>query len=163
MKKTLASLVLLGALTLSSCDDTTTTQQKTVVCQTVEDGTNLRAEVITSNKHYWNDKQDEVRAKIEEIVNGGKFNVTSVKTFYSDAYLTSAEIKYSVADDCNNQNLRVIFIHSNKHYWNEKQDEVKPKLDEIVNSGIYNIQDVNTIMLSGYLVAAEVYYHDKKK
>jgi len=155
----LAALALTGAILTSGCDNTTTTQTKNVVCQTVEDGTNLRVMTVNSGEHYWNRKQEEIRPKVEEVVNSGEHNVVSVKTFYSDAYLTSAEIKYSVGEDCN-KNLRVIFIHSNEHYWNRKQEEVKPRLDRIVNSGELDIQEVNT-MLEGYLVAAEVYHYPK--
>ena len=154
----LTTLLLTGALLIPGCENTTTTQQKNVVCQEVESGKDLRVISIVSNQHYWNEKQPEVRAKVEEIVNGGEYNVVSVKTFYSDAYLTSAEVKYSVGEDCDDRDLRVIFVHSDKYYWNERQEGVKPRLDELVNSGTLDIQDVNSIMLKGYLVAAEVYH-----
>ena len=160
IKNTLTVLALTGAIASTGCENTTTTQQKNVVCKVIEDGTNLRILPVTSNKSYWGDKQNEVRKEVERIVNSGEYNVVSVKTSYSDAYLTSAEIKYSISRECDNKDLRIIFLHSNKSYWGDKQNEVKPKLENIVNSGKYDIQDVNTIMLKGYLVAAEVYYRE---
>jgi len=161
MKTKLFLLVIsILGLILFGCDNPTSTQQKIVVCQSVEDGTNIRIMTITSNKYSWISKQGEVKPNVEKIVNGGQYNVVSVKTFYSDEYLTSAEIKYSIAEDCENQNFRVIFIHSKKYSWITKQGEIKPKLEDVVNSGKYDIQDVNTIMLEGYLVAAEVFYRE---
>ena len=134
---------------------------KNVVCQTIENGRDLRTIIVTSNQHFWDEKQKEVRNAVDSLVNGGQYNVVSVKTCYSDEYLTSAEIQYNVANDCNNKNLRVEFIYSDEHFWDLKQKEIKPRLEQIVNSGQYDIQETNTIMLKGYLVAAEVYYREK--
>ena len=165
IKNTLTALTLGGAITFSGCnnDQTIDQQQKTVICQKIEDGKNLRVILITSDKYYLSEKEKEVRPKVEDIVNSGEYNVASVKTFYSEGYLASAEVDYNIdiAKDCNNKTLRVIFILSNRYYLSEKEKDVKPQLDEIVNSGKYNIQDVNTTVLKGYLVAAEVYYHEK--
>ena len=158
IKNTLATLVLGGALAIFGCDTTTTTQQKNVVCQTIEDGKNVRIMAVTSDKHYWNNKQEEIREELEKVINGDEYNIISVKTAYSDAYLTSAEVRYNIAEDCDNKRLRVIFVHSDKYYWSQKQEEVKPRLETLVNNGNHNIQDINSIMLKGYLVAAEVYY-----
>jgi len=161
-RSALAVLALAGVAALFGCKDTPiTTQQKTVIYQNVEDWTNKRILTITSNQYYLDRKQKEVGPKVEEFVNGGEHNVLSVKTFYSNAYLTSAEIQYSIADDYDNRTLRVEFIHSDQYYLDRKQKEVGPRLDEIVNSGQRNIKDVNTVMLEGYLVAAEVYYTDE--
>ena len=90
IKNTLATLVLGGALATFGCDTTTTTQQKNVVCQTIEDGKNVRIMAVTSDKHYWNNKQEEIREELEKVINGDEYNIISVKTAYSDAYLTSA-------------------------------------------------------------------------
>lgn len=161
MRKTniLGALTLAGIVAFSGCDNTTTTQQKSVVCQDISQGQNIRIMTVTSDKHYWSKKEIDIKAKVEEVVNGGKYNVISVKTFYSNAYLTSAEIKYNVGEPCDNRKLQVMFVNSNQFYLYRKQNEVKPKLDELVNSGKYNIKDVNTIMLKGYLVAAEIYHY----
>lgn len=163
VKNTLGALALTGALSLAGCGtDTVTTQQKATVCDVVENGRNIRVMPITSNKHYRDKKQEEVRKNLEEVVNGGKYNIISIKTFYSDQFLTSAEVKYSVDNDCGNPNLRVIFVHSNKHYWDKKQEEIKSSLDSLVNRGNLDVEEVNTIMLKGYLVAAEIYYNASK-
>lgn len=155
-----AIFCVFALVAFSGCgDNTTTTQQKQVVCQTIDDGTSLRIMTISSPRYYWNEKQEDVVAKLDSVVNSGNYNVVSVKTFYSDAYLTSAEVKYSIAEDCDNRNIRIKFLQSPHYYWNEKQEDVKPLLDSIVNGGTYDIFDVNTVMLQGYLVAAEVYYY----
>jgi len=155
------AVVLFSASLFFGCSDTTTTQQKLVVCQNVQDGTSMRIITITSSRRYYSEKQEDVVATLDSILSSKTFNIVSVKTFYSDTYLTSAEVKYSTAQDCDNTGLQAMFILSEKRYYNEKQDEIKPRLDAIVNSGKYNIKDVNTIMLQGYLVAAEVYYYPK--
>jgi len=158
---TLAALALAGATVIFGCENNTAntiTQKKTFVRRNIEDGANRRVLAITSDQHYWNRKQAEVRSKVERFVNGGEHNVLSVKTFYSDAFLTSAEIQYGAGDDCNNQNLRIEFIHSDERYWNRKQAEIKPRLLEFINSGQRDVRDVNMVKLKGCLVAAEVYY-----
>ncbi len=163
IKNTLAALVLGGALAFSGCgQDTITTQQKNVFCQTIKDGKNVRIMTITSDKNHWNNQQKEIREKLENVINRGGYNIISVKTAYSDVYLTLAEVKYSVAEDedCDNTRLRVIFIHSDKNHLNNIQEEINPRLEAIVNSGKYNIQEVNSIRVEGYLVAAEVYFKD---
>lgn len=161
MKILLLTSVCIITLIISGCGDTTTTQQKQVVCYTIEDGTSIRIMTINSLQRYWGNKQEEVVSTLDSIINSGEHNIISVKTFYSDAYLTSAELKYSVAEECDNRNLRIKFIHSPQLYWGNKQDEIKPALDSIVNGGTYDVFDVNTIMLKGYLVAAEVYYYEQ--
>jgi len=125
-------------------------------------GSNLRLLSITSTKYYFNEKQNEVRPKLEAAVNGGKYNIASVKTSYSSGYLTAAEVAYNASGRGSGNGLRVLFIQSNKHYWNEKATDVKPRLDAIVNSGKYDIVKIQTTYAQGYLLAAEVYYQEKK-
>lgn len=55
--------------------------------------------------------------------------------------------------------IRLLSITSTKYYFNEKQNEVRPKFEATVNSGEYNIVSVKTSYSSGYLTAAEV-IHD---
>lgn len=144
--------------------ETTRTQlkfEKFVVCQTIEHGTNLRIKIVTSGQSQWPRQRREVVKELNQIINSGDYNIVSVKTSYSNTFLTSAEVKYSVVKDSKHQNLRIKFFHSQSDQLSVIEKEIKPKLDEFVNSGNYNIQEVNSIMSEGYLVAAEVYYYEE--
>ena len=160
IKNILNVLALSGTIAFYGCDKTNTAQQKDLVCKIYPDGENMRVMAIKNNKFFLDEKQEKVKAKIEDLVNGGKYNVVSVKTFYSKEHLTSALVTYNIDKNYNGPGLRVIFISSDKDYWDQKEKEVKPKLHSIVNSGEYDIKDIKTIFLSGYLVSAEVYYHN---
>ncbi len=122
-------------------------------------GSNLRLLSITSAKRYFNEKQNEVRPKLETTINGGEYNIASVKTAYSSGYLTAAEVTYDASGRGDGNSLRVLFIQSDKDYWNEKVADVKPRLEAIVNNGKYDIVKIQTTYVKGYLLAAEVYYH----
>ena len=137
------------------------TQTIEVTTQPVS-GSNLRLLTITSDKHYWDQKQDEIRPKLEATINGGEYNIASVKTSYSSGYLTSAEVTYDASGRGDGNGLRVIFITSDKHYWDQRAAEIKPKLDAMVNSGKYDVVKIQTTYAKGYLLAAEVYYREKK-
>jgi hypothetical protein len=156
--------MLLGLLLLvAGCDENhpESTQTLEVNTQPVS-GSNLRLLSITSDEHYFNKKQDEVRPKLESTVNGGKYNIVSVKTSYSSGYLTAAEVTYDASGRGDGNDLRVLFIQSDEYYWNKKAAEIKPKLDAMVNSGKYDIVKIQTTYAQGYLLAAEVYYRKKK-
>jgi hypothetical protein len=46
---------------------------------------------ISSSEHYYNRKDEEVRAKLSEIMESGK-NIVAIKTVYAEAYLIAVEI-----------------------------------------------------------------------
>lgn len=147
---------------VTGCDtkdipESTQTLQVTEVAK----GPNIRLLPITSEKYYFYEKEKEIRARLEGEINGGKRNIVAVKTSYSSGYLTSGEIIYDISDSGEGSNLRVLFIYSDKHYWDEKMKEVQPRLNEIVNSGKYDICKIQTVYARGHLLAAEVYYRSK--
>ncbi len=145
-----------------SCNDThnESTETTEVSNQCINDSTagNLHIMSFTSDKRYFNEKQEEICPKLDSVINSGKYNITSVKTSYSEGYLTSADILY--VDSCwgEGNNLRVVFVHSNEYYWGKKEAELKPRLDSVVNRGGLNVVKVQTTRLQGRLLAAEVYY-----
>ena len=148
---------------VAGCDENypESTQTLEVSTQPIS-GSNLRLLSITSTKYYFNEKQNEVRPKLETAVNGGEYNIASVKTSYSSGYLTAAEVTYDASGRGDGNGLRVLFIQSDKYYWNEKAADIKPRLDAMVNSGKYDVVKIQTTYAQGYLLAAEVYYREKK-
>ena len=163
-KKALFLVVLFCVFFISACEENIPefTQILEVSTQPVS-GSSVRLLSITSSKHYLNQKQNEVRPKLKVIINGGEHNITSVKTLYSSGYLTAAEVTYDASSRGDGNNMRVMFIHSNKNYWNQRAADIKPRLDKVINSGKYNIVKINTTYAQGYLLAAEVYYREKSK
>ena len=158
------SIALFGLLFIvAGCDENhpESTQTLEVTTQPVS-GSSIRLLSITSTKYYFNEKQNEVRPKLEATVNGGEYNIASVKTSYSSGYLTAAEITYDASGRGDGNGLRVLFIQSDKYYWNEKAADIKPRLDAMVNSGKYDVVKINTTYVQGYLLAAEVYYREKR-
>lgn len=154
-----AVLVLFIGILLSGCvEEESLNTFQTDASKEWSSDNSTRIMTILSDKHYYNEKQPEIREKLEQEINSGAKNIQSVKTSYSKGYLTSGEITYNSSGTGDGNSLRVIFIHSGKNYYNEKQPEVKAKMDEIVNGGKYKIAKVQTIYASGYLVAAEIYY-----
>jgi hypothetical protein len=124
-------------------------------------GSDMRWISVISNKYYFNEKQDDIRPKLEAMINNGKYNVLYVKTSYSSGYLTAAEMAYDASGRGDGNNMRVMFIQSDEHYWNKKQDDIKPRIDAVVNSGKYDIVKINSVYAEGYLLAAEIYYREK--
>jgi hypothetical protein len=150
-------------LTFSGCyEEVIKSSQEATVCQFSENGKNLKVLLISSNKYYWCDKQQEIIPIFDSAVNSGIYNIVEIKTYYSSSYLTAAEILYTTDSiDCrNNKSLKMILLTSNEYYWSEKDAEIRPKFDKIINSGTYNIKTTNTVILDGYLVAAEIYYYE---
>ena len=165
IKQAVFPVALLGLLLfVAGCGDVDhpeSTQTFEVSTQPVS-GSNIRLLSITSNKYYFDQKQNELRPKLEATVNGGEYNITSVKTSYSSGYLTAAEVTYDASGRGDGNNLRVLFIQSDKHYWDQKAADIKPRLDAMVNSGKYDVAKIQTTYAKGYLLAAEVYYREKK-
>lgn len=154
--------VLLGVgLVLAGCGADYPESTQTFQTTEAAVGPNIRLLPITSEKYYFADKEKEIRARLETEVNGGQRNIVAVKTSYSSGYLTSGEITYDASDTGAGNNLRVLFIYSDKYYWDDKMKEVQPKLNEIVNSGKYDVVKIQTVYTSGRLLAAEVYYRSK--
>jgi hypothetical protein len=156
--------MLLGLLFLvAGCDENYPESTQTLEVSTHPvSGSNLRLLSITSPKYYFDKKQNEVRSRLETVVNGGEYNIVSVKTSYSSGYLTAAEVTYDASGRGDGNSLRVLFIHSDKYYWDKKEADIKPRLDAIVNSGKYDVVKIQTTYAKGYLLAAEVYYREKK-
>jgi len=162
-KQLLVGLILITGLCLFGCNKLrteTTTTDKVTVCQDIVNGKEVRVMTIQSSHYYYNHQQSEIVKILDSVVNSNLYNIIEVKTSYTNSYLTSAVVVYSVGETCTDKHLKVKLIINDQYYYDQKQNDVKPRLDEIVNSGKYNIQSVNTIILQGYLVAAEVYYYE---
>jgi hypothetical protein len=125
-------------------------------------GSNTRLLSITSTEYFLDKKQNDVRTKLEATINGGKYNIIAVKTLYSSGYLTAAEVTYNVSGRGDGNNIRVMFIQSDEHYWDRKAADIKHRLNAVVNSGKYDIIKINTTYAEGYLIAAEIYYREKQ-
>lgn len=117
---------------------------------------------ITSTKYNFDVQESEVRQRLETTINGGEYNITSVKTSYSSGYLTAAEVLYDASGRGDGNNMRVVFIHSDMYNFDMKAADIKPRLEEVVNSGKYDIVKIDTTYEGGYLLAAEVYYREKQ-
>ncbi|MDO8569574.1 MAG: hypothetical protein Q7R89_02235 [bacterium] len=164
IRQVMLPVALLGVLFfVAGCEENhpESTQAFEVSTQPVS-GSNIRLLSITSTKYQFNEKQNEVRPKLEATVNGGEHNIVSVKTLYSSGYLTAAEVTYNASGRGSGNGLRVLFIQSDKYRWDEKAADVKPRLDLMVNSGKYDVVKIQTTYAQGYLLAAEVYYREKK-
>ncbi len=148
---------------VAGCDENypESTQTFEVTTQPVS-GNNLRLLSITSGEYYLTKKEAEVRPKLETAINGGEYNVASVKTSYSSGYLTAAEVTYDASGRGDGNGLRMLFIQSDQRFWDMKAAEIKPKLDAMVNSGKYDIVKIQTTYVEDYLLTAEVYYREKK-
>ena len=158
------SFMVLGLLFfVVGCDENRSESTQILEANTQpSSGSNLRLLSIMSDKHYLDQKQGEIRPKLEATINGGEYNIASVKTSYSSGYLTSAEVTYDASGRGDGNGLRVMFITSDKRYWDQKSAEIKPKLDAVVNSGKYDVVKIQTTYAQGYLLVAEVYYREKK-
>ncbi|MDD4900910.1 MAG: hypothetical protein PHS62_02230 [Patescibacteria group bacterium] len=157
-------IALLGLLLfVAGCDKNYPESAQTLEVSTQPvSGSNIRLLLITSGKYYFDQKQNELRPKLEATVNGGEYNIISVKTSYSSGYLTAAEVTYNTSGRGDGNNLRVLFIQSDKYHWDQKAADIKPRLDAMVNSGKYDVVKIQTTYAQGYLLAAEVYYREKK-
>ena len=52
----------------------------------------------------------------------------------------------------------ILFISSEKHYWSDRDPEIKKELGRIISSGEYEILAIKTIYGKSYLIAVEIYY-----
>ena len=164
IRQAVFSFMLLGLLFfVAGCNENNpeSTQTLEVSTQPVS-GSNLRLLLITSTKYNFIRKQNEVRPKLETTVNGGEYNIVSVKTLYSSGYLTAAEVTYDASGRGDGNSLRVLFIQSDKYDWYAKAADVKPRLDAMVNGGKYDVVKIQTTYTKGHLLAAEMYYREKK-
>ena len=127
-------------------------------------GPNLRLVTFKSDTDYPEDRDPEVRAWLDGVVNGGRFNIVSVKTVHSSGYLTAAEVTYDASGRGDGNNVRVTFALSDKdcrNYREKRDPEVRAWLDDVVNGGRFNIVKVQTTYDKVFLVAAEVYYRSR--
>lgn len=115
-------------------------------------------ELFTSEKHFLNEKQEEIAGDIGVFINSGEHNVTEVQTSYTEGYLTAGRASYSPDTQGRGNNLRVTFIQSSQHFLYEKDGDVKKVLTATLEDA-QNVHKVNTIFQEGYLVAAEVWYY----
>lgn len=118
---------------------------------------NTRMLSITSDSHYFAAKQEDILPKLNATVNSGKYNIIYVKTFYSVEYLTAAEIAYNASGRGEGNNIRLMIIQSDEHFWERMAPIIRSRLEEVVNSHRYNILKVNMVYVEGNLVVAEVY------
>lgn len=154
IKHLLTALSFSAILAISGCARFQSSNNQFVLCPTTD---NYVKFPVISKWHLMPNKQKDLKPKLEGFINSGDHNIVSVQTTYTDAYLTSAEITYSLDNDCKGNNLRVALIHSNKRFWHTKQNDVRPRLEKMI-TGDYDILDIKEIRIKKYLVAAEVYY-----
>lgn len=163
IRQVIFPIALLGLLLfVAGCDEEYPESMQILEVTQPVSGSNMRLLSITSGKYYFNQKQNEIRPKLETTVNGGEYNITAVKTSYSSGYLTAAEVTYDASGRGDGNNMRVMFLQSDRDYWDDKAAEIKPRLDAVVNSGKYDVVKINTTYAKGCLLAAEVYYREKK-
>lgn len=162
--KILFSILFLALLIIvAGCDENHPESIQTLEVTTQPmSGSNMRLLSVTSTEYYFDKKQNDVRPRLEATINGGKYNILSVKTSYSSGYLTAAEVTYDASGRGDGNKMRVMFIYSDEYYWDKKAANIKPRLDKVVNSGKYDIVKINTTYAKGYLLAAEVYYREKQ-
>lgn len=175
MKKNIAILVFLAVSLIFSGCGADRRSEYTQIFQSAKamgGGPNIRLLPIASEKSYcygyyeyeyygYEEKEREVRARLEAEINGGQRNIVAVKTSYSSGYLLDGEITYDAGGAGEGNNLRVLFVYSGKFYWHEKMKEIESRLNEIMDSGKYDVVKIRKVYTSGYMVAAEVYYLSK--
>jgi len=176
MKKNIAVLVFLGvSLVLAGCGTDRHSEYTQIfqAIKTTEEGQNLRLLRIASEKSYcygyyeyeyygYEEKEKEVRARLASEINGGRHNVVAVKTSYSSGYLLAGEITFDAGGAGEGNNLRVLFVYSDKFYWHEKMKDIESRLNEIMSSGRYAVVKIQKVYTGGFLLAAEVYYQSKQ-
>lgn len=148
--------LIICAVVCVGCD--TVQETRTLELVSVSAGADTRLISITSDEHYIDRKEAEVGAGFAETVNGGDYNINTATTSYTNGRLTAAEITYDSSGRGEGNRLRVLLIQSDEHHYYNREVEVKPKVEEVVNSGTYDIEKVHDVYASGYLVAAEIYY-----
>ena len=126
-------------------------------------GSDIRLLSITSHKDYLYKRHNEVLRKLETTLNEGEYNITSVKTSYSEANLIKAEVTYDASGRGDGNRIRLMFIQSDKSSENGKAADIKSQLEGVINSGKYDIVKINRTYFEDYLLAAEVYYREKQK
>jgi len=148
--------VLLSVIALTGCfwDDDVTEIPNTFDVPGADEGTEIL--VISSDGWKFYDQQKEIAAQLETVVNSGKYNITEVKTSYSDGYLTSAEVRYN-KDEGEGNKIRLRLALSNNWYWGGRITEVKTKFQMLQESDL-DVIELKTIYLEGELLAAEAYY-----
>jgi len=149
--------LIIFALVCAGCGDTVQNTQ-TFEFVTASAGADTRFIPITSGEYYYDKKEAEVSAGFAETVNGGNYNVNTITTSYSNGRLTAAEITYDSSSRGEGNRLRVLLVQSDEYYYYKREAEVRPKVEEIVNSGAYDIEKVHNIYVEGRLIAAEIYY-----
>jgi hypothetical protein len=157
-------------LTLVACDgDSNESSQVTSVDRSQLPGTTtqvegkstgLRVILLTSDQHYIDHKADEVSPALLEVINSGEYNIVSVKTTYVSGYLTSAEVYYDAVSGDGNHVRLLLISDDDDQYIDHKENVVKPLYEEAVNSGNYDVISTRTVYVSGYFVAAEIYYRE---
>lgn len=171
MKKNIAILVFLAVSLIYSGCGTDRRSEYTQIFQpakAMKREASIRLLHITSEKSYcygyyeyeyygYEEKEREVRARLEAEINGGQHNIAAVKTSYFSGYLLAGQITYDAGGKGEGNNLRVLFVYSEKTYWHEKAKEIESRVNEIMNSGKYDVVKIQKVYTGGYLLAAEVY------
>lgn len=164
MSRNSVILVLAGwGLVLVGCNENVPESNQTLrtTIEEVVTEPNIHLLSITSEQYYFANKEKEIRARLEGEINSGQYNIVAVQTSYSSGYLTFGEIAYDVRGIGGGNNLRVLFIYSDKYGRENETEEIQPRLNEIINSGQYRLVEIKMVYEVGHLFAAEVYYHSK--
>lgn len=119
----------------------------------------IAVQLFTSPKYYFDEKQKEVTQILSNFVNSGDNDVVSVKTSYSNGYLTAGQADYAQEKQGKGNKIRINLVQSGEYYWDNRDKDVKKKLNDVLKN-TQNVHKVNTIFGNGYLLAAEVWYFE---
>lgn len=116
---------------------------------------------FTSTKETLRDRQEDVRTRMEQFINGGQHNIVSVETAYRAGFLESGDVYYIDKNPREGNKLRIMFVHSDNHPIELKAQAVQAELDAVKESGKYDIVRITPKYLYGYMIAAEIIYREK--
>ncbi len=153
-RKSLFLLILLffSATAMSGClmesDNVFRVESKDLL---IDNGT--KTILIASDRADRQERQIEIKEKLEQQVNGGSLNIIRVRTSYFRGFLNSARISYNSTGPGKGNAIRAIILLNN----DEERDE---KMKEIVENKNFDIAELHRP--NNYEDAAVVYYTIKQ-
>ncbi|KKT34926.1 MAG: hypothetical protein UW23_C0026G0011 [Candidatus Collierbacteria bacterium GW2011_GWA1_44_12] len=155
-------LIVLSVTLLTACSDPYPESSQVIeINDTALEGKSIRILRISPDERYIDVKQNLIVPELVDTINSGELNIISVKTGYTGAFLTSADITYDNSGPGKGNALRIKLLILETRYIDVRDKELSPQLDEFVNSGQYDIVKIQTTYVEGYLVAAEIYYYEE--
>ena len=155
MKNIYFQLFVLIVVLLSGCQ----TQQTTNVLDPNQKKDNSEILVFTSDKLFTEDQQTEVLVSLKDALDSGKYNVLTIETVYTNVHLTSAKIKYDLTSTGKGNNLRVMFLTSNRISAESMQNDVLKKLEDFYKTNTKEIVNIQETKFGEFTIAVEIYYY----